>query len=339
MQHPKLFLGVIGLTQGQTSRLKDFLSSNAAHAKQGLRADQTPDALHHPVWSLSSIEDADALMVAADTAHTDPDGSLRWPATAAQTRDTVLRLNDVSRPFVLLASPEQHPDIPAWQRLSTLSDDNALLQAIQRLETMLQPLRAIYALAHLLNERHHDFDEQHTMHLEQRGTLTTLVDFPQRRVYVRGDMRPADVEAADWCPRPRQANYVPQDFHAWHLEEVAWILSMHRTHHDLPERYARMPIYMRRLPRVRPSLLLPRHTVLLETLSASPMEMGQLQQIPELHQDWLLRDLYGLYMCRAITTQGVKAERMGSSVPFQPNSSRPFTSQQNTGLGTMPADL
>ena len=119
---------------------------------------------------------------------------------------------------------------------------------------------------------------------------------------VRDGLRPFDLDASNWLTRPMSANSLPSQFSVFTLEELAWLLCMHRPHPTLASRYYTQPVYLRRMPRVRSSLLYPRHAVLLQWLSQQGCKLELLVDAMGLHAEVIVRDLHALYMCRAITT-------------------------------------
>ena len=99
------------------------------------------------------------------------------------------------------------------------------------------------------------------------------------------------------------------------MDEVAWVFAMHCTETDLPKRYLSKPIHMRHNPRVRTSLLYPRHAALLDRLWQGPATLEQLlKDLPanaHLHE----RDLFGLYLTRAISTSAGPGGKTDGDAP------------------------
>lgn len=138
--------------------------------------------------------------------------------------------------------------------------------------------------------------------------LDAVVDVPLRRVALRDGLRPVDLDDADWQRRPSTAHSPQEGFSVWMIEEVEWVYAMHCKQFVLPSRYQRKPIYLRRLPRVRGGMLYPRHNLLLELLGRQPCTYGYLSSMWPEGSDDLARDLYALYLCRAITTSTKKSK-------------------------------
>ena len=187
-----------------------------------------------------------------------------------------------------------------------IDSTQSLIKTLRYFEAILRPLRTLFALAEQMMERRSELDDRHVFHLTRSNTLDCIVDLSTRRLMVRDGMRPVDVYDTVWQPRPLAANTLPPGFSVWSMEEVAWLYGLHRPTIDLPKRYMQSTVYFRRLPRVRSSLLQPRHTNLMELLGSAALTYQQLRESLDIDMENLERDLYSLYLCRAITTRSHK---------------------------------
>jgi hypothetical protein len=315
MRHPLLYIGLIGFEPSDRSHVAEFLRTNTGQAQE---LGAGTDSMAHPIWEVVDYREADALLInGAAVSHVEGD-TLHFSAQQTlQQEPLAITLSQLQAPCAIRLAPVLHnAQLPASSLVdSDLLQPAHLLRCIQRFETVLRPLRSIYALAAELTERQNELDDQRCHHLEHDGQLVAIIDIPQRRIKIRPGVRPVDIESAAWMQRPRQANFAPPDFLVCHMEEVAWLFAMHTPEFLLPKRYATKPIYMRRLPRVRPSMLYRRHGFLIESLSAEPATLEMLQDLivptrvpenPGLEEQRVVRDLFALYLCRAITTQPQK---------------------------------
>ncbi|MFM7331107.1 MAG: hypothetical protein ACKO1L_05530 [Brachymonas sp.] len=301
MQHPLLYLGLIGFEPEEELRVRHWLEINAQQASETVSQDQS----RYPIWRVVDFQEADALLICGAGVQQGGPHSLQFKASARKPSSPIgLQLDELKLPYALSHLPqlqamgvrtEHVPEFDARQ-------DASLLKTIQYFETALRPLRSLFALALELTQRQNELDGDHTFHLERNGSLQVIVDAPARRVLLHPGVRPVDIGADAWMRRPRSANFAPAHFLQCSLEEITWLFGMHCPLVDLPERYAQKTIHLRRNPRVRSSLLYPRHATLLDRLSLAPPTLAQLRQDLPTHQPWLERDLFALYLTRAIST-------------------------------------
>lgn len=306
MKHPLLFLGLMGFDAQSEAQVRRWVEQNAAPEGDGELAEQ------HPIWQVVNFDEADALLIRGAGVAQRIGSYLQFlPAlkqviTHAHTPSPLgIDLADVKLPFAL--SDEVHLQslgVDTTEKvLFDLSQDSSLLQAIQQLEKSLRPLRALFALADELTERQQELDLNHTYHLERNGALAAIVDMPQRRVLLSPNMRPIDIGTDAWLRRPKSASFAPSHFVVCSLQELGWVYAMHSPSVKLPKRYRALPIYVRHNPRIRGTLLNPRHATLMDQLWHGPQTYAQILQLrPEL-KEWLARDLNALYLTRSITTQ------------------------------------
>jgi hypothetical protein len=349
MEHPRLNLGMIGFTAAQRKTLTSMLLTNQRKSN-GVSA-----LAHHPVWQLVDYRESDALVLNAAHSKTGPDKILRFHSDPDHPSPVGVTLSELSVPFAMAHIDSLDAGLSQANELHVvdIEDYRSVLQALQYFEATLRPLRTLYALAKQLMTRGADLDDRHVYHLSMRpNAMEVLLDLPQRRVWVREATRPIDLDYCNWQQRPASANDVSEDFAPWTMEELAWIYARHCKQFHLPERYMDHLIYARSRLRVRASLLYPRHLELLEQISRKPWFCHELAETPSINRYQLERDLYALYLCRAITTDPRKVRSaenprfQSSTLPFehssslQPNSQAP--AQPPTvpmGLPTSPAEL
>jgi hypothetical protein len=321
--HPQLYLGLIGFDEQERAAIAAFITANALEAEPTAQGDTR---LHHPIWHIVDYLQADALFINGGAVKQSLNNHLYFQPRAPSDQHSLatssqpsheamgesplaIYLDDLKQPCALSQRQKMLEDgvllAASYPNLNT-QDARSMLAALQRFEVLLRPLRSMYTLATQLIERREELDDQHTCHLEDNGTLHAILDVPQRRILMRPTVRPVDIEGDNWCMRPKSATYAPADFIECSFDEVAWVFAMHSPELKLPSRYSNKPIYLRRMPRVRPSMLYARHSVLMEHLHLQPITHAQLCDTPGIDETWLERDLFALYLCRSITTTPIK---------------------------------
>lgn len=315
MQHPLLYLGLIGFEPEEELRVRSWLASQQ---EATYRANTNPDNLQ-PVWQFVDFQEADALLVCGNGVQSGFKSSVQFkPCVSKHNAPLGLQLDDIKMPFALSHQASlQAMGVDTGERPEfDLRQDDSLLKALHFFNIALQPLRCLYSLAIELTQRQHEIDAHHTYHLERNGGLDAILDAPGHRVLLRPGARPIDIGQDAWLRRPRSANFAPAHFLECSLEEVTWLYALHCPEIGLPERYLSKPIYLKRNPRVRNSLLYPRHAALLDRLSASASTAEHLQAAAQSNLNFLQRDLFALYLTRAITTAPTaRMEGFGSSFP------------------------
>jgi hypothetical protein len=338
LRHPLLFLGLVGFRKDQRDLVEMMLS-------EGLGLSTISSEPSHPSWLVGDLHEANALLLNGPHCRVDAGGLLHLEQHENGHESLALDLNETTMP---LAMAEPVPDKLARNPYPRVKLDHSatVRHMLRQFEAALRERRCMYALGRMLLERRGELNAAKVYHLMRMNTLDVIVDMPHRRVMLRPGLRPIDMEDQTWLQRPPMANNIPPGFSVWTIEEVAWVLSMHRTQIELPERYQRKTIHYRRMPRARPTLMYPRHMRLLHNLADRPKSLSELMQESELvqsgdDQQRLLRDIYGLYLCRAIST--VKPERPVQQLPrprvseaADPDST-PFT-QDHTG-GFAPSSI
>lgn len=314
MQHPLLNMGLIGFSAEQRAQVAQRLATNNAEATQTdtdshKRASTASESTaRHPVWEISDFREANALLLHAPYTE---DGKLQFDSPLNANSPVAVHLSELALPFAVqwTAWPAENLQNTSTVRTVHIDRPDSLVKTLQYFEALLRPLRTLFALADQMIERRSELDSKHVYHLMRNNMLDCIVDISRRHIMVRDGIRPIDVYDAAWLSRPLLANSQPQGFTIWTMEEAAWIYALHSPAVKLPARYLQAPIYFRRLPRVRTSMLYPRHTNLLETLGCAALTYDQLCECPDIDKANLERDLHGLYLCRAITTQSQKVAR------------------------------
>lgn len=349
MLHPRLNLGLLGFSATQRALVESFLALRAA-APVDKRAAKNNNTANTSLWQITDYREANALLLNTQQARMDAQQTLRFSTDAKHTDLVGVNLSELSIPYALVGevSFPIHSAVAHNTPNVVLGDSESMRSALEFFEASLRSLRALFTMAQLLLERRNELDDRHTFHLVRRSVLEAIVDVPQQRVMLRDGPRPSELEEADWLSRPASANSMPQGFAMWSMEELAWLYALHNPVIDLPERYRKLPIYLRQPPRVRPSMIYPRHVALLELLGQEPCSYQRLVDAFPQQPDLLQRDLYVLFACRAITTSpkrvGLPTVNLTHSQP--PTTRPPFsqtsvqpTTQQPFQLETMHAGL
>jgi hypothetical protein len=340
MLHPLLNLGLIGFPTDHRQFVSAQLALNAADRPGYSKGAGASDELQHPIWQVTDFREADALLINGERISYSDKDDLRFHMAVDGTDIVGIRPAELTLPYAV--SGDMTPEVAAIvsQRApnTMLYDQGSIIQTLQYFEASLRPLRTLYALAAMVQERRHEIDAKHTYHLERNGSLDAIIDLPNARVMVREGLRPFHLDEANWLSRPMSANSLPAHFLVFTLEELAWLLGMHRPNPTLAERYTTEPVYLRRMPRVRSSLLYPRHTVLLQWLSQQGCKLDLLVDAMGLSADVIVRDLHALYLCRAITTK-VKDSVLAAEAGMSSGGSSASADSRITGQdsGTLPA--
>jgi hypothetical protein len=340
MRHPRLNLGLLGFNAEQRACVQVYLAAHEAAAESGALDDEAQALTIYPVWQITDFREANGLLLNTHLARIDGENVLRFHVDPLHPDVVGVRPAELAVPYAVcgeLAKKIQDATV-VQVPIVEVDDQRSVVQALLHFEAMLRPLRTLYALSHELLERRDEMNNKHTYHLMRNGVLDVIVDVPQRRVMVRDGLRPVDLADAAWQSRPVSANSLPHGFSVWMMEEVAWIHALHCHTFNLPRRYRHMPLRLRRTPRVRASLIYPRHAELLEALGNEAHTFDALTELFPDREAHIERDVYALYACRAITTNA------DGATDHPPSSQGPH-SQQGVGsridfhLQTAPAYL
>ncbi len=342
MQHPRLNLGLIGFSAEQQTLIQAQLERAPA---QMAGSDANKVDPNYPIWLITGYREANALLLNADHVSWADAQDLRFHSDAQHSDIVGLRPSELTMPFAICGTitPQMAAIVSDKVPNTVLHDERSMVHALQYFEALLRPLRTVYALAYQMAERSHELDNSHVFHVERDGKLEAIVDMPSQRVMVRDGLRPFDLDNAYWARRPPSANNCPVGFVELTTEELSWVLAMHGKNYVLPERYFKKKIYLRRLPHVRIGMFYPRHKPLLELLSQQGWSFADLAAALDGNDELLKRDLYALYLCRAVTTT---ARKLPPGVSYEASLQNSDAGQSTTPslmedfhLATIAADL
>jgi hypothetical protein len=306
MQHPRLNLGLLGFDAAQRAQVQSFLALRATPVDK--RASKKSDAVGQIPWQMTDYREANALLLCTAQATIDTQQIVRFPADQHNSEVVGVRPAELSTPYALVGE-STHPINQAMSPNAPpvmLGDAPSMQRALEYFEASLHALQTLFAIAQHLLERRNELDARHCFHLVRGGQLDAIVDVPQQRVLVRDGLQSKGLEEAAWLSRPASANSAPHGFAIWSMEELAWLYAQHNQMVDLPDRYLKLPIFLRQAPQVRPSMINARQVELLELLAQEPCEYPRLATVFT-DRALLQRDLYVLFACRAITTSPQRA--------------------------------
>lgn len=319
MMLPQLYLGLLGFDPERERWLRDLLAQHNELAQKN----QDNPLGHQALWAVVNFREADALLVSGAGAHTADGNVLRFrddPTSLNQEVPIAIMLDQVAQPFAI-SDPRRLMELGADLKtypIFNMAVPTSLPLILRQFEGILRPLRSLYILALALTERRSELATQQTYHLEVRGRLDVVVDLPRRRVLVRPGARPADLAEAAWLRRPASANFAPSHFMECTLAEISWMFAMHCPRFELPLRYQNKPLWLRRSPEIRSSLLYPRHALLLDRLCNGPVSLADLPAELSLDPQSVKRDIYALYLIRSITTSSPVDDPLAApSIPYE----------------------
>jgi hypothetical protein len=342
MEHPQLYLGLMGFDETSRAQVCDWIDDNAAAAQQGGASAQ----VEHPVWSVVDFQEADALLIRGAGVEQGNGSYVQFDVQ----QQPILPNTPLGADLQCIAQPFALSDVTRLQTLGIdtqgryvvdLASSTSMLHTLQHFEAMLRPLCTLFTLAAEISARRAELDSEHTFHVERQGTLDAIIDPPQRRVLLRPGTSPVDINGGAWQRRPKSANFAPAHFVVCGMDELAWIFALHTRTLNLPKRYQSQRIYLRRNPRVRHSLLYSRHAVLLEFLCNGGMTLEQLHKaLPDMARS-LERDLFALYLVRSISTTAPTHSSDGmSSLPVAFSQTVSASAKQpDRRVTTLSADL
>jgi hypothetical protein len=338
---PEFNLALIGFTAEQRILMQAQLLANKSETK----AERADDC---PAWRISDYSEANALLFNANLIASVQSQTVHFQQSLLPDAIMGLQLSGLTIPYAFCGDIPAVLEalLPASTPRVKLHDKQNLVRMLQHFEAALMPLRTVYALAYQIHDRKHELDVRRAYHLDINAALCGIVDMAGLRVIMRDGLSLQDIEAATWASRPASANHQPEGFNVRTLEECMWILAMYGQEPALPARFFTNPVYLRRLPRVPSHLLYPRHAYLMELLRAQEWKFialaAALNYDSDAQKSLLKRDLFALYVCRAITTDASRAMARSAAAPYSYPSSQPSTSVPSIGMGqldTMPADL
>lgn len=344
MRHPRLNLGLLGFTAQQRQHMQNYIATLEVAAYGNLSAEDADALAAQPVWQLTDFREANALLLNTDNAQIDADHLLRFHVDPEYPGVLGVQPSELAVPYAVCGKLAKKIQDSSMAHIPNVvwSDERSVHQCMLHFEATLRPLRTLYSLAYELLERRAELDNKHTFHLMRNSTLDAIVDVPQRRVLVRDGLRPIDLDDVVWQSRPAAANTRPSGFSVWMMEEVMWVHALHCHQFNLPKRYYHMPLYLRRTPRVRASMVYPRHAALLEILGQEAITYDRLMELYPDRLAHIERDVYALYACHAITTNANGVSSWDSLQSSQPPQSLPPSESANRPdfhLQTAPAYL
>lgn len=318
MRIPQLYLGLIGFDAAAERMVQQYLQE---HAKQTLSENGT-EVGRQVIWATADFREADALLIYGASAISGQGDNIRFEAPQFEMsppQPLGVQISDISQPFAISHAAHLKSlgvNIKSYP-VFDLRVPASLGTTLRQFETVLRPLRNLYTLAVELTTRRSKLQATHTYHLESYGRVEAIVDMVASVVMLRPGARPYDLTEAIWHKRPKSANYAPEHFLRCSLSELTWLFAMHCKDPELPKRYFSKLIYLHALPDIRSSLMHPRHALLLDEMAATAHSMEQLQQVLPNNSHWLTRDIYALFLLRAVTTSGPVGDPL--AVPSIPN--------------------
>ena len=172
---------------------------------------------------------------------------------------------------------------------------------LTRLARWLMPRLVQQALVGQLVANGASFTRSHVMEVQHRGRVLALLDVDGDTA-VALDATPADLKGADWILRERSEVFVPPGFRLTPTEQVLWQFALRSDRAELlPSRYLRLPIHLRRVPRLPPRELSDGQLQLIRELAYAPRTFAELGDGTGAHAQALRRDLGALYLIGAIT--------------------------------------
>jgi hypothetical protein len=318
MRIPQLYLGLIGFDAAAQRAVQQHLHT---HAKQTV-LENGVEVGRQVTWAIADFQEADALLIYGASAVAGLDDNIRFEAPQFEMsppQPLAVQIGDITQPFAI-SDPIYLKSLGVNVKRYPVFDLNApvgLAMTLRKFETVLRPLRNLYTLAVELTTRRSKLQVSHTYHLESRGRVEAIVDMFARMVMLRPGARPSDLTEATWHKRPKSANYAPEHFLRCSLSELTWLYAMHCKEPELPKRYLSKPIYLHALPDIRSSLLHPRHASLLDEMSATAHTIEQLYEAVPNNRHWVMRDIYALFLLRAVSTSGPVDDPL--AVPSIPN--------------------
>ncbi|MEJ6021722.1 hypothetical protein [Ramlibacter sp. PS4R-6] len=273
---PVLLVALLGFDPGETLALESQFAECTALSAQ---------------WRVGAPERADLWIVNGRTVAVGEDETLA-------TEGLRFRPEEARRP-VAFAEP-----VPAMLDARFRFDFHApesLAAMLAALAPWLSPRVVQQALiGHLIANAAH-FTRSTVIHVEEHGRLLAVVNF-SGDTGVATDATPAAIRRADWLLRPPSAGFVPSIFHAAPTEEVLWRFATRAEGVDvLPARYRRLPIYLRRAPRLPPEELTPDQAAIVDEIADECRTWRQLSARLGCTDRELRRDLGALYLVGAIT--------------------------------------
>ncbi len=140
------------------------------------------------------------------------------------------------------------------------------------------------------------------LHVMAGSKLMAVLDTRTHQVALRNDVVRKELDNLVTNAMPEFAAGRPAGFTDTYLWDVIWQYAMHEPTAlmEVPREVAYRPLQMRRLPAVTPSLLEPRHTVLMRFLLKDNFTFEQLISLTEIPIYELCQDITALVLTRAV---------------------------------------
>lgn len=178
---------------------------------------------------------------------------------------------------------------------------HALNVQLTQLGRWLAPRIVQHALVAQLVANGASFTRSNVIAIRHGTRLLALVDFGGDTA-VAPDAAPADLRGADWVLRERNTELIPPGFRVARTEQLLWHYANRSDQPpQLPPRYARLPIHLRRMPALQPREFSDAQLQVLRALAYAPHTFAELAQRCASNADALRRDLAALYLVGAIT--------------------------------------
>ena len=260
-----------------------------------------------PGWETTSLDEADALWVAGQSARMEANSLVRvWNGDGRPA--VVLHLNTLQRPLAF-AAPIADDHLHAVERVD-LRSPPSVDQSLRRTEQALRAVLLQLGMAQQIATRMLSLSA-HTYHVMLNEKLVAVVSVPGR-IGIELNTSPEDLAHARWVARPAAANDFPKWFLPTSFAECLWLYASRIPTGLLPPRYRKAPLYFRCVPRVPQRLVQNRHYAVLSDLAAAPKTFAELQQsigLPEAELDSVLTVLY---FCGSLTCNRERAARGGA---------------------------
>lgn len=280
---------MIGFSPRQESDIDQFLTKRA-HGAVG--------------WRTGPVSQADAWCVNGARAQLLPDGSLCIGSAEAGGRSVRLALTDVSRP-IAFSEPLASLDLePAYS--FSISEPASVCTVLDAMKTRWLACTAVRRwLAGRLIASEQTLT-QRIYHLVRGERLLAVIDRTGDIGWLP-DLADEELEAADWEGSPGSAGFIPDSFRRTTISELVWDYALRSKADLLPSRYRSSRIYLRRPPKIPPSLIGDDHVLVMKELVGRPASFTELVQRTGLASLQLAQALAALYLTGSITTDERRA--------------------------------
>ncbi|HET8746422.1 MAG TPA: hypothetical protein VFM98_12515 [Ramlibacter sp.] len=265
-------------------------------------------ARSRPGWETASLDDADALWVAGQSARMESDGLVRvWNGEGKPA--VVLHLNSLQRPLTF-TQPLVDPRLQVADRVDLHNPGN-VDQALRRTEQFLRAVLLQLTMGQQIAERLLTLTA-HTYHVTLKEKLVAVVSVPGR-MGIELSTDPEELAEARWVARPPHARDIPKWFLPTSFAECLWLYASRTRTELLPHRYRSAPLYFRCVPPVPQRLMQNVHYAVLAELATAPRTFAELQEAIGLPEPELDAALTVLYFAGSITCNAARAARGGAA--------------------------